>query len=62
MTVMMAMIMTVMNPQQPLQLLQEVSTCNSAALFSLGLCCWHSVVSSIFEFLKATRKPSEFEE
>jgi hypothetical protein len=62
MMIMMAMIMTMMNPQQPLQLLQEVSTCNSAALFSLGLCCWHSVVSSIPESLKPTRKPSKFEE
>merc|ERR1719331_1425969 len=33
-------------PQQ-FRLLTEVSTCNSAVLFSLGLCFWRSLVSSI---------------
>jgi hypothetical protein len=64
MMIMMAMIMTMMMTltQQPLRLLQEVFTCNSAALSSFGLWCWHSVVSSISEFLKPTRKPNESEE
>jgi len=62
MMIMMVMIMTIMTIMvirlQPLRrLLQEVSTCNSAALFSLGLRFWHSS-----EFLKPPRKPIEFEE
>merc|ERR1719281_2234423 len=50
----MIMMMTIMLiPVQEFRLLTEVSTCNSAVLFSLGLCFWRSLVSSVYEFLKA---------
>merc|ERR1711904_542239 len=45
-------------PVQEFRLLTEVSTCNSAVLFSLGLCFWRSLVSSVYEFLKPPRKPA----
>merc|ERR1719395_74212 len=55
----MIMMMTIMLiPVQEFRLLTEVSTCNSAVLFSLGLCFWRSLVSSVYEFLKPPRKPA----
>merc|ERR1711977_406241 len=52
------MIMIMLIPVQEFRLLTEVSTCNSAVLFSLGLCFWRSLVSSVYEFLKPPRKPA----
>merc|ERR1711977_466947 len=54
----MMMTITLIPLPQQFRLLTEVSTCNSAVLFSLGLCFWPSLVSSISAFLTPPRQPA----